>query len=103
MFKRLKKSMIESYVGAIALGWLLAQSILHFANVFSAPVAHWIMRNEYRGILDRGTVSSSLSLQDAAPDLIRALSLLLLWYLLFRWLYLTPPNKESSEPAPSAD
>ena len=39
MFERLKQSVLESYVGATALGWLLAQSLVHFANIFTAPVA----------------------------------------------------------------
>jgi hypothetical protein len=34
MFERLKQSVVESYVGAIALGWLLAQSLVHFARHF---------------------------------------------------------------------
>jgi hypothetical protein len=36
MFERLKQSVVESYIGAIALGWLLAQSLVHFANIFTA-------------------------------------------------------------------
>jgi hypothetical protein len=39
MFERLKQSVVESYAGAIALGWLLAQSLVHFTNMFTAPVA----------------------------------------------------------------
>ena len=39
MFERLKQSVVESQVGAIALGWLLAQSLVHFASIFTAPVA----------------------------------------------------------------
>jgi hypothetical protein len=39
MFERLKQSVVESYVGAIALGCLLAQSLVHFASIFTAPVA----------------------------------------------------------------
>jgi hypothetical protein len=47
MFKRLKKALAESYVGAIGLGWLFARCILHFAFVFTGPLAGWMSRSEY--------------------------------------------------------
>jgi hypothetical protein len=37
MFKRLKKTLVESYVGAIGLGWLFAQGILHFLRGGQLP------------------------------------------------------------------
>jgi hypothetical protein len=40
MFERLKKTLVKSFVGAIALGWVFAQGILHFAYVCSAPHHH---------------------------------------------------------------
>jgi len=58
MFKRLKRALVESFVGAIALGWLFAQGIIHFVGVFSSPVAAWIRRNEYRGLPDSTTTSA---------------------------------------------
>src|SRR6185437_5096899 len=42
MFERLKRTLVESYVGAIALGYLLAQVILHFVEIFASPVAVWV-------------------------------------------------------------
>jgi hypothetical protein len=68
MFERLKQSVVESYVGAIALGWLLAQSPLHFANIFTAAVAGCILRREYRGFTEHTTLPASFSLQDAVPE-----------------------------------
>lgn len=38
MLNRLKRTLVESFVGAIALGYLLAQTILHFVNIFASPV-----------------------------------------------------------------
>jgi hypothetical protein len=35
MLELLKKVLVNSFVGAIALGWVFAQDILHFAYVFS--------------------------------------------------------------------
>ncbi len=100
MLERLKKVLVNSFVGAIALGWLFAQGILHFAYVFSAPVAGWLTRREYHGMVDRATISTGFSLQDALPELVRSLSLLLVGYLLLRWLYYKPLQPETRESRP---
>jgi hypothetical protein len=100
MFERLKKNLVDSFVGAIALGWVFAQGILHFANMFSTPFASWIMRREYSGFMDHNTRSTSFSLQDALPDLIRSVCLLALGYILLRWLYFKPVGEEMPEPTP---
>lgn len=97
MFKKLKQTLVESFVGAIALGWLLAQGVLHFTYVFSAPVAGWIARREYSGLM--GRAPSSFSFQDALPELVRSFALLLLCYLLLRWLYFSPVKNDTSGPA----
>ena len=44
MFERLRQGVVESYVGAIALGRQLAQSPVHFANTFPASVAGRILQ-----------------------------------------------------------
>ena len=71
MFERLKQSVVESYVGAIALGWLVAQSPVQFANIFTAPVAG-LSCSEYRGFTELTTLLPGFSLQDAVPELIRS-------------------------------
>jgi hypothetical protein len=38
MFNRLKRAVVESYVGAIALGYLFAQGMFRFVNIFASPV-----------------------------------------------------------------
>jgi hypothetical protein len=107
MLKRLKKALVTSFVGAIALGWVFAQGILHCANILSAPIAGWLVRREYRGVIERANYPKGFSLQDALPELVRSLSLLLLGYLLLRWLYFTPLEQEapksSSEQSPDPD
>lgn len=82
MFERLKRTLVESYVGAIALGHLLAQVILHFVEIFASPVAVWVSRNYYQSFIPRTTPSAGSSLLDALPELERFLVLLLAWYLL---------------------
>ena len=91
MCRRLKDALVTSYVGALALGWLFAQGILHFAYVFSAPVTGWLARREYRAF-SRETAAAvpRFTLQDATPELIRSIVLLVIGYLLLRWLYYKP-------------
>jgi hypothetical protein len=101
MFERLKKSLVDSFVGAIALGWVFAQGILHFAGAFSAPFSGWIMRGEYSQFVNQGTRSASFAIQDALPELIRSVCLLALGYILLGWLYFKPVNKELPEPTPN--
>jgi hypothetical protein len=93
MFKRLRQVLVNSFVGAIALGWLFAQCILHFAYGFSAPIANWLARREYQGMLNRA--ATGFSFQDALPELAKSVSLLLVGYLLLRWLYYKPLEPET--------
>ena len=97
MFKRLKRALVTSFVGAIALGWLFGQGILHFAYIFSAPVGGWLMRREYREVMERANTAAGFSFQDAMPELVKSFSLLLVGYLLLRWLYFKPLEQEATE------
>ena len=103
MFERLKHALVGSYVGAIALGWLFAQGVIQFVNIFAAPIAGWVSRNDYRAIVPGGAALAGFSLRDALPDLSRSVVLFLVWYLLVRWLYFTPPKTGASEPAPNPE
>ncbi len=72
------------------------RKVLHFAYVFSAPVAGWLTRREYHEItLDRATTPTAFSPQDALPELVR--SLLLVGYVLLRWLYYRPSEADTRE------
>ncbi len=99
MLKRLRHALVESYVGAIALGWLLAEGLMEFVGIFSSPVAQWASRNGLPVLMERATGSVGLRLQDGLPQLVNAVGDLLVWYLLFRWLYLKPLKMNSSEAA----
>ena len=102
MFDRMRRAIVESYVGAIALGYLLAEALLHFVNIFVSPIASWISRNEYRGLMPERYASTGLLYRDALPELVTFVLLLLLWYVLFRWLYYKPakPAQTDSTAAP---
>jgi hypothetical protein len=98
MFERLKGALLESFVGAIALGYLLAQCILHFVGIFASPISGWVSRNDYRAIIPGGAGLAGFSLKDALPDLSRFAVLFVVWYVLVRWLYFTPPKTDATDP-----
>jgi hypothetical protein len=100
MFERLRRALVESFVGAIALGYLLAETIMHFVNIFAAPATGWVTRNELRGLVPYSPMSTGLSLGNALPEFIKFAGLLLIWYVLMRWLYFNPLKKDPPQPAP---
>jgi hypothetical protein len=98
MLNRLKRVLVKSFIGVIALGYLFAEAILYFVNIFTAPVSTWIMQKVYLGLISRPTASASTGfpLQAALPQVIGFLVILLVWYGLLRWLYFTPLKEENA-------
>jgi hypothetical protein len=90
MLERLKRALVDSFVGALALGWLFAQGLEHLAYVFSAPVASWLNRREYRRGGAFADIPTGFFLQDALLELIRSFALVAVAYILLRWLYYAP-------------
>lgn len=103
MLERLKRAIVESYVGAIALGWLLAEGITHFVAIFAAPVAGWVSQSYYRNLVPTKVGPIGFPFQDALPELLRAFLLLVIWYVLMRWLYFKPRNISSSKSVSDAE
>jgi|SRR5580693_3302692 hypothetical protein len=103
MLNRLKSVLVNSYVGAIALGYMLAQCFLHFVNVFSNPVAGWITRAEYKDVVTHGAPMVGFTFRDGLPELVRFVLLLAVWFVLVRWLYLTPLKQDTLVPTPDSD
>src|SRR5437588_870681 len=95
MLKRFKQALVESFVGAIALGWLLAESVIHFVGIFAAPLAVWASRKEYLALTDK--IPQGIPFYAAGPELVRCVFLLLIWFLLLRWLYLQPVEQNKPE------
>jgi hypothetical protein len=97
MFRKCKGALVKSFVGAIALGWIFAQGILHFAYIFSSPVGAWVSRRQFHGTLDHATITTGFSFQDALPEVAKSFALLIVGYLLLRWLYFKPLEESSQE------
>lgn len=92
MIDRMKRALVESYVGAIALGYVFAQSIGHLVGIFAAPIGGWISRTEYGGLMPHPSALPGFSIEEALPELVRFSLLLFLGVVLLRWLYMERPN-----------
>lgn len=101
MFKRMKQAVVQSLVGAVALGYLLASCVQHFVNIFSSPLAAWVLRREFGDLAPKGFARSPF--QNAFPELASFVLLLLVWYLLLRWLYFKSVDGERRPEVPSAE
>jgi ABC-type sulfate transport system permease component len=98
MLDRLRSALVESFVGAIALGYLLAEVILGFVNIFGAPLGYWVSRNEFRGLEPPTGMAPVSPLEFAIPELVKFFLMLIVWYVLLRWLYLKPHTRQTTEP-----
>lgn len=94
MLNRFRTALVSSFVGAIALGWILAQAILHFTFIIATPVSSWLSRRTYRGMLDNQTIPTGFFVQEAIPELLKSVSLLIVGCILLRWLYWKPLEPE---------
>lgn len=102
MFKRLKRLLVQSYIGAIALGILLADAIVAFTNIFVAPLVVWTVDSGFGGISRGSRSSRGLPLEQSLAPLARFFVLILIWYFLLRWLY-SEPLEGSAEAQPSKE
>lgn len=98
MFNQLRRVLVESFVGAIALGYLLAQGLMHFVDVFAAPIATWVTRMEYREFANHPSNSTAFTFLSALPELAKSAALVTLCYALLRWLYFNSSDHTKSVP-----
>jgi len=98
MGNRLKRALVENYVGTIGIGWLMAQGVLHFANIFTAPLSSWVVRHEFIFAEQHAQPATGLPFTTALPELARSICLLLISYLLLRWLYFKPLEPQPTVP-----
>lgn len=96
MFGRLKTALVESFVGAIALGLIFAQAVLHLISAITAPVNEW----EQQQFFSELRVGDQLRYPLLAwiPELIGAICLAAVGLLLLRWLYYSPIENHSGTP-----
>jgi hypothetical protein len=107
MLKRLKAALVNSYVGAIATGWLVADGISGIISVVSRPLQIWYTILFYRELLPSERLPTrELTLFTAMTDLAVGLLRLLVALSLARWLYWDPKQSaaavQTAEPEDSA-
>jgi predicted Kef-type K+ transport protein len=103
MLKRLKTALVDSFVGAIAIGWLLAEGIIHFVNVFIEPEISWISQRQYLVLIHPNPGPPPFPFQLALSELLKSLFLLLIAYGLLRWLYYPATEKQDQEQTPNQE
>ena len=84
MVERLRQILVDSYVGAIGLGLVFAQSVGHFATVVTIRTNNWLVTGPYRQHFPMPTAFRE---QSVVPELVRGLFLLLVFGLSLYWLY----------------
>lgn len=99
MFERARIALVESYVGVILVGWLLAEGMVHVAGILTAPIFSWVTQREFRTITPFSHAARPFPFQAALPDVIGAALLLLIGYGLLRWLYFPRAEREASNAA----
>lgn len=94
MMERLRTALVESYVGAILVAWLLADGLIHLVGVVTRPLITW-----EGTVFARSVIAGSSSVRPsrepfpwgaALPEALSAILLLLIAYGILRWLYYRP-------------
>jgi len=99
MLSRLKAALVNSYIGAIATGWLLADGLYGVAGLITKPFELWYTIHYYRELLPTEPLPSArLALESALNGLIGGVVRLLLAFLLIRWLYWERPQSRAETP-----
>jgi hypothetical protein len=97
MLHRLKTALVDSYVGAIALGYLLGEGVEQIATAFAAPFSEWIALQELRRLSLPSESSAGFGLRASLPHLAHGVFFILIGLALLRWLYYPAKVKAPSE------
>lgn len=95
---RIKPALVDSYVGVIAVGWLFAEGIARLVTSFTTPLAEWMRERMLRQPTPGYRPTPHFPFQIMIPQSITALLLLLIGYLLLRWLYFAPLPEQNLHP-----
>lgn len=99
MLDRMRTALVESYVGVIVVGWLLADGLVRFTGIFSSPILSWETRRAFASMTPSVAGPQPFAFQVSLPDVIASALLLLIGYGLLRWLYYPRAEREASEHA----
>jgi len=101
MLERIKKALVESFVGVIVVGMLFADGIGSLISGISIPLGNWISLWIQQTKVSAGfpTPAPQFSIDPFFREWISAVCFLLVAFLLLRWLYMEPRAAEPSDPA----
>jgi hypothetical protein len=94
MLERVKTALVDSFVGAIALGWLFAQGVMRFVGSLIEPMQRWITQQQFWRANHVNSAMPGLSLELALTQLLMSGLLLLIAFGLLRWLYYPAAEKQ---------
>lgn len=100
MIDRLKRALIDSYVGVVAIGWMISDAGVRIASAFSEPILTSFRHRLATETFGVRPSSAPIDWQLVFPDLISAAILLAFSYGLLRWLYFAAPPPVQDEPEP---
>jgi hypothetical protein len=95
MFRRLKTALVDSFVGAIAAGYLLAEALENIGYAFAAPFSHWMSERALQLASYSTAERPSLSLSAGLTSLLLGSIYLLISLVLVRWLYFDYPRHQA--------
>ena len=98
MLERVKTALVDSFVGAIAIGLLLSQGISQIVRVALNPITVWLQQRQYSENYPVGAPRAS-SFESLLPQLLMSVFVLLIAYGLLRWLYFPHLEKQDQDPA----
>ena len=99
MLEQVKSALVDSFVGAIAVGLLLFSGISQMLGAVINPITVWLLQRQYPENYPAGLPRPMPTLGSMLPELIRAALLLLIAYALLRWLYFPAPEKQDQDAA----
>jgi hypothetical protein len=103
MLERLKSVLVDSYVGAIGIGLMFSQGIAIFANALTAPLRESLLHWGSSGTSGLFSAAPGFRLQSILPELLNSAFLVLIGYVLLRWLYYPVAEKRDQEQTPEPE
>lgn len=98
MFRRMRTALTESFAGAILVAWVMSDGVVRLLEGLSMPLLNWVSQQQ------GGAASAAqqplllrLTLYQALEGLGDAAVLLVVGYLLLRWLYYPPKEPQAGE------
>ena len=98
---QLREFLRHQYIGAIVIGLLLYQGITSIIPATVGPIFYFIRRNADHSVLS--SERPPIPWDTLFQNLVQAVLLFLLAWVMLRWLYVPKPEASDEFPAESAE